>query len=502
MKTRDRLLTAILLIGVGVMIGAMIMLFRQQPRGDDLNPVEVTEVRHSDRPLFTDEMLEKIDSRFLFKTVAQKVAPSVVYIETLVPFREGRYREGEGREDLLERFMPRRVRTVGSGVIISGDGYIITNNHVVEEAEPNSIEVVLDDKRSYRGRVVGLDPTTDIAVLKIDARNLPAITLGNSEQVEVGEWVLAFGNPFQLRSTVTAGIVSALSREVNIIQEEMGIQSFIQTDAAINRGNSGGALVNTSGELIGVNTAIASENGSYQGYGFAVPSNLAGKVARDIIQYGEVRRALLGVSIRTVDAGRAGQLGMDTIRGVEIASVTEGGPAQEAGLRAQDVVLSVYGEPVNEVNELQQKIAVLPPGEMVTLRVWRDGREFTREVELDLLENVQPLASDGEEPAPDEEEREREFEFEYFEELGFRVMSYLRPGGESRLIVSRVEEGGEADRRGLRRGYRIVSVEGERVEDLQTMRDLVRRAMRENGSVVLQIETRDGTRGYYELIQP
>ncbi|MDZ7773883.1 MAG: Do family serine endopeptidase [Balneolaceae bacterium] len=508
MKLRDRILTATLLILVGVLIGLVITFYQRGYAVDDLAQVQVTEVERSEQPMLSDEVLEKMDARFLFKTVAERVAPSVVYIEAVVPVESrGRFRGQEEEEgSFWNRVLPQRMRTVGSGVILSRDGYIVTNNHVVDGAD-GEIEVVLDDKRSFRARLVGSDPTTDIAVVKIDAGGLSPITVGNSNEVQVGEWVLAFGNPFQLRSTVTAGIVSALSREVNIIEEQMGIQSFIQTDAAINRGNSGGALVNTSGELIGVNTAIASEDGSYQGYGFAVPSNLASKVARDLIEYGEVRRALLGVTILSVNASQARRLGMDRVRGVLVNAVTEEGPAARAGLQSGDVVLEVNGDAVNESNQLQEKIAVLPPGRVVTLTVWRDGEQLQRDVELGLLEDVQPeLAQQpsgerpGLEPAPEGEGR-GSVNFHRFEELGFRVMQYTRRGEET-LIISDVEQGREAERRGLKPGYTVLDVEGERVEDLQTMRDLVRRTLDRSGSVVLQIETRDGTRGYYELKRP
>ncbi|HLR31577.1 MAG TPA: trypsin-like peptidase domain-containing protein, partial [Fodinibius sp.] len=268
-------------------------------------------------------------------------------------------------------------------------------NHVIERAVEEGIKVILNDKRTFSARVVGTDPSTDLAVMKIDALDLPAITIGNSNEVRVGEWVLAVGNPFRLRSTVTAGIVSALSRDMQIIQDRMRIESFIQTDAAINKGNSGGALVNTSGELIGVNTAIASMSGNYQGYGFAAPSNLALKVARDLIEYGEVHRALLGVTISTVDAEVADELAMDRIRGVLIQEIRRGGAADEFGLRPNDVVLSVNKSTVNESNQLQQKIAVLTPGETVQLRIWRDGQEFDKKVELGAMESDQVAKADS-----------------------------------------------------------------------------------------------------------
>lgn len=390
MKRRDRYLTAILLLLIGILVGALFTIYQQNGVNDHAE-VEVTQVTQSTEPVFSDEDLENLDGRFLFKKIAERVRPTVVYIETEIPISREDIPDDELHEEEEEgmwgNVFPWRARTVGSGIIISSDGYILTNNHVIEGAAEDGVRITLNDKRTFEARVVGKDPTTDLAVMKIDAQGLPAITIGNSNEVEVGEWVLAIGNPFRLRSTVTAGIVSALSRDMQIIQDQMRVESFIQTDAAINKGNSGGALVNTSGELIGVNTAIASMSGNYQGYGFAAPSNLAMKVAKDLIEYGEVRRALLGVTISSVDAVEAEELGMDTIRGVRIQQVVSDGAADEAGLEANDVILSVNGTPVNESNQLQQKIAVMSPGEMVLLNIWREGEEIEKEIELELLES-------------------------------------------------------------------------------------------------------------------
>ena len=392
MKTRDRYLSGILLLLIGMVLGTLIAVY-QQDQPDDRAEVETTEIKYSSQPIFKDEELQRIDDRFLFKNIAERVKPTVVYIEAEVPVRQSDFPDDEfheeGDQDFWGRIFPRRARTVGSGILISSDGYILTNNHVIEGAVEDGIEVTLNDKRRYSARIVGADPTTDLAVMKIDDVDLPAITIGNSNEVEVGEWVLAIGNPFRLRSTVTAGIVSALSRDMQIINDQMRIENFIQTDAAINKGNSGGALINTSGELIGVNTAIASMSGNYQGYGFAAPSNLALKVAKDIIEYGEVRRALLGVTISTVNAATAEELGMDGIRGVRIQAIASGGAADESGLMRNDVILSVDGSVVNESNELQQKIAVSTPGEVVVLRVWREGEELVKRVELGTLERDQ-----------------------------------------------------------------------------------------------------------------
>ncbi|MEL0011524.1 MAG: trypsin-like peptidase domain-containing protein, partial [Bacteroidota bacterium] len=331
-----------------------------------------------------------LGERFLFRKVADEVTPSVVFIETLIPVDIPKDGNHNFTDEFWNRMLPRSARSVGSGVIISSDGYILTNHHVIEGAEPDAIEVVLHDKRSYTARIIGSDPSTDLAVIKIDEHSLSAAIFGNSDFVQVGEWVMAVGNPFRLRATVTAGIVSALGRDVQIIDDLMRIESFIQTDAAINKGNSGGALVNTSGQLIGINTAIASQSGSYQGYGFAVPSNLAIKVASDIMTYGMVRRPLLGVQIQSVDYTRAIQLGMPEVVGVEILALNTEGAAELSGIKKGDVVLSVDGYPVNASNALQERIALKSPGDETILRIWRNQQILDYAVILDELPMVSP----------------------------------------------------------------------------------------------------------------
>lgn len=268
----------------------------------------------------------------------------------------------------------------GSGVIISSDGYIVTNNHVIDGAD--KIEVVLNDRRSMEARLIGTDPTTDIALIKVDAEGLKALKFGNSDNLKVGEWVLAVGNPFNLTSTVTAGIVSAKGRHVGINTSNMAIESFIQTDAAVNPGNSGGALVNTRGEVVGINTAIASQTGSFTGYSFAVPSNIAQKVAEDLKKYGEVQRALLGVQIRDVDGELQKRLNLGSTDGVAVMGVNDGSAAAEAGVKTDDVIISVDGQKVETTPELQAMIAQKRPGERVKLTVVREGKE--REIEVTL----------------------------------------------------------------------------------------------------------------------
>ncbi len=272
---------------------------------------------------------------------------------------------------------PQIAEGFGSGVILSEDGYIVTNNHVIERAQ--KVKVILNNKQEYDARIIGADPSTDLALLKIDAKNLPFLTYGNSDNLKLGEWVLAVGNPFNLTSTVTAGIVSARARNLGINTDQYSIESFIQTDAAVNPGNSGGALVNQQGNLVGINTAIASRTGSYAGYSFAVPVSIVKKVVEDLKEYGEVQRALLGINISDVTATLAEEKGLDKVEGVYVVAVTENGAAREAGLKEGDVILNVAGEAVNSTAELQEKVSRFRPGDDIKIIIKRknDKKQFT-----------------------------------------------------------------------------------------------------------------------------
>lgn len=265
-----------------------------------------------------------------------------------------------------------RVGT-GSGVIIDAQGHIVTNNHVIKDAD--ELEVSLTDGRTFKATVIGTDPTTDLAVIKIKAENLPYLKFYNSDNVKVGEWVLAVGNPFNLNSTVTAGIVSAKARNINIVRENFAIEAFIQTDAAINPGNSGGALVNLNGDLIGINTAIASPTGAYSGYGFAVPSNLVAKVVEDILQYGVVQRGFLGVQLQNVDGKIAKEKELSVTNGALVAKVMENSAAEKAGIKENDVILEVDGKKTNNVSEVQEIIGRKRPGDEIKVKVNREGKE-------------------------------------------------------------------------------------------------------------------------------
>jgi len=270
----------------------------------------------------------------------------------------------------------------GSGVIISSDGYIVTNNHVIDRAE--EIMVSLNSGEDYKAKVIGADPTTDIALLKImdEVSELPFLSFSNSDNIRVGEWVLAVGNPFNLTSTVTAGIVSAKARNIGIINERAAIESFIQTDAAVNPGNSGGALVNTRGELVGINSAISTRTGSFEGYSFAVPSNLASKVVRDLKEFGTVQRAFIGVSISDLNQRLADELDIKVNAGVYVGGLSENGAAEEAGLEKGDIILAVNARNITKSSELQEIIGSKRPGEKISLKVLRNNTEQNFEVTL------------------------------------------------------------------------------------------------------------------------
>ncbi|MBW4888260.1 trypsin-like peptidase domain-containing protein [Mucilaginibacter sp. HMF5004] len=344
-----------------------------------------------------------------FTEAAAAVTPAVVYIRTT--YAAASNGGQDQMEQMFGQMFGQRVRpqgpqrASGSGVIISPDGYIVTNNHVVDKAD--KIEVTMNDKRTFQAKVIGTDPNTDLALIKISGTNLPIVKLGNSDNARVGEWVLAVGNPFNLTSTVTAGIISAKGRNIGIIgtheddeqdanpfggrmrqqqpaapKANKAIESFIQTDAAINPGNSGGALVNTKGELIGINAAIASQTGSYEGYGFAIPVNLAKKVLNDIQKYGAVKRAFIGVSFRELNPDVAQELKISTTNGLYVDELVAGGAAEAAGVKPADIITKVNGRTITESSDLQETIGRLQPGDKVDLTIMRDGHEKNFNVTL------------------------------------------------------------------------------------------------------------------------
>lgn len=319
-----------------------------------------------------------------FTYAAGKTVNAVVHVKTAIENPGAGY----AYRSPLEFFfgMPQQPQSPeiqlgsGSGVIVSRDGYIVTNNHVIDRAE--KILVSLNSGEEYEAKVIGTDPTTDIALIKIEGSELPYLTFSNSDQVQIGEWVLAVGNPFNLTSTVTAGIISAKSRSIGIIPGRAAIESFIQTDAAVNPGNSGGALVNVNGELIGINSAISTHTGSFEGYSFAVPSNIVKKVVEDLLEYGTVQRAFIGVTINDVTPRLAEELNLSVLQGVYIQGVSEDGAANEAGIRTGDVIISIDDREVKKSSELQEMIGRKRPGDRVNIVVNREGDEESFSVRL------------------------------------------------------------------------------------------------------------------------
>ena len=307
-----------------------------------------------------------------FSDAAESAVQAVVYVKVT---QRNNYQQGGSLLDLIFGFpqTPRDQVGLGSGVIIRPDGYIVTNNHVIAGAD--LIEVTLENNRVYPAKLVGTDPATDIALIKIEAEDLPTVPLGNSDDLRLGEWVLAIGSPYDLRSTITAGIVSAKGRSMPNYDGQYRVESFIQTDAAVNPGNSGGALVNAAGELVGINTSIISRTGSYTGYSFAVPVNIVSKVVDDFIEFGEVQRAILGVGIIDVNAELAAQANLTDIDGVYVANVQKDSPAERGGLLQGDVIKEVNLNPVHNSAGLQEQISRLRPGEKAVVTVLREGKQ-------------------------------------------------------------------------------------------------------------------------------
>jgi len=415
-----------------------------------------------------------------FTQAAAAVTPAVVYIRTTYSASQG------GGQDQMEQMfgdmfgMRRRQqgpqKASGSGVIISTDGYIVTNNHVVEKAD--KIEITTNDKRTFQAKVIGTDPNTDLALIKINATNMPIVKFGNSDDAKVGEWVLAVGNPFNLASTVTAGIVSAKGRTVGIIGRgenddednspfsspnsnrsqlqtpslNRAVESFIQTDAVINPGNSGGALVNTRGELIGINSAILSHTGSYEGYGFAIPINLAKKVLNDIEKFGKVKRGYVGVQFRELNPDAAQELSIKTTNGLYVNELVKGGGAEQAGIRKGDIITKVEGNTVNESSDLQEKVARLQPGDKIRLTVLRDGKEQTFAVTL-KADDSNLLAGSGRSKSSEE----------VYNNLGasFAPLSNAQKQKyniESGVVVSQVRPGRMFDQLGIEEGSVITRI--------------------------------------------
>ncbi len=409
-----------------------------------------------------EKLLELQNTSEAFVYVSEKVVPNVVTIQSTRLVSSSDLQKFHEQEELRDFFRFRfpdefKQQGSGSGIIVSEDGFILTNVHVVEKAE--KVRVVLYDNREFEAQIVGLDPLTEVAVVKIDADNLPVAALGNSDDIRVGDWVLAVGNPLELRSTVTAGIISAKEREIHILDDTYSVENFLQTDAAINPGNSGGALVNLRGEVVGVNTAIATETGYSAGFGFAIPINLAKKIMLDLIHKGQVERGYLGIAMQNINEKRARALSLEKPMGVFIDRVLRDSPAGRAGLQSKDVILEIDGIKVNRSNQVQALIARRNPGETVPLHIMRDGREMT----LDVTLGKKVVSEAG---------YTRHEEKPTFENLGLSIDELTRDAataqdysGPRGVIVQKVERFSPAEESGLIENDIIIKIDDQRIED-------------------------------------
>jgi Do/DeqQ family serine protease len=425
-----------------------------------------------------------------FTSAAEQSVHSVVNIKTTYPINNNQYyiydpfRDFFGNRNQRQQEAP---TSTGSGVIVSQDGYIVTNNHVINGAD--KIEVTLNDKRSYTAELIGKDPSTDLALLKIKETNLPFLNYGNSDIVKVGEWVLAVGNPFNLSSTVTAGIISAKGRNINLLDNDpmkglFPVESYLQTDAAVNPGNSGGALVNTKGELVGINSAIASNTGSYTGYSFAIPVNLARKVIADLLEFGEVQRAFIGLSIRDLDGKLAKEKSINEIKGVFVNGLTEGGAADEAGIKEGDVITKIGEMEVNNVPELQEQISRYRPGDNVNVSLKRNNQlkvlnvilknknGNTKVVEKPKVEVVSALGATFEEVLENDLKK-------------LNIQNGLRI---SKLYAGKLLSAG------IKEGFIITSVDKKKIS---TMDDIKTALENKKGGVLIEGVYPNGMRAYY-----
>lgn len=501
MKNR-KFLGAVALVFIGIVFGAVLISgfgfirpsYADIKIGSENPPVESI---NPDAAAFNNAFVQ----------VAEKVTPSIVQIKVVT----------ETKNDIQEKFkffwpfgdeshpdVPDEQLGGGSGIIISADGYILTNNHVVENAK--SVEVGLFDKRQLDATVIGRDPLTDLAVIKISAGDLPVAYLGDSDQLKVGQWVMAIGNPLSLSSTVTAGIISAMGRNLGLIRDSYSVENFIQTDAAINPGNSGGALVDLNGAVIGINSAIATDGMSsrYIGYGFAIPINLAKSVATDLIANGSVSRGYIGVNITAVDNATAKALGLSKAKGVLIQNIVEGGAASGKDIKPGDVILKIDGREVNEPNELQSYVAQQRAGKEIELTLFRDGKELTRSVTLKARDKDKDVEFAGTEKK-ETTEKDLDLKEINLNELGLSVKNLTKDEASSfkvdnGIIITKVKRFGKAYDQRLQEGSVITEVDRKPVNSVSQFEDLIN--SKKGKAVLLKVVLENGNTFFIGLDIP
>ena len=445
---------------------ALFFHFDAQQAGQEVRPQPLSENSFQQIPVHRTAYV--IPQNIDFTEAAEKSINAVVHIKTEISAKTGSYESffGPFKDYFGNPYRNNTYIAFGSGVIISSDGYIVTNNHVVEGAD--RITVTFNNKKELEANLVGTDPTTDLALIKVDASDLVFLTYGNSDEVKIGEWVLAVGNPFNLTSTVTAGIVSAKARNMGILGAQSSIESFIQTDAVVNRGNSGGALVNTNGELVGINAAIASHTGVYEGYSFAIPVNIVKKVIKDLMDYGEIQRAFIGVQIRDIDAEFAAELGLKEVEGVYIAGIVPNGGADNAGLVEGDVIISIDNIKIHSLSELMGSIGQHSPGEIVTIDVNRNNEIQTFNVTLKNENGTTAIVRGG-------DTFNNELLGASLQQLTKDELRNLNIG--NGLKITEVNDG-ILKRGGITRGFIITEINGLKVNSSGSLNDALQRTKR------------------------
>ena len=501
---------AVLLIAVGIIFGVTLV---SSFKGVDFTFAgQDVKLGAQSKPSTPHPTLQALNEAY--HGIAKEVTPTVVYIIVTSKPKNDRSSQNPFFHFFGPDFQAPNAQPevgAGSGVILTQDGYILTNNHVVEGAESNGIEVTLWDSREFKkAKLIGTDKYTDLAVIKVDAQDLPVPHLGNSDNVEVGHTVFAFGNPLGLTSTMTQGIVSALGRQLNIIDEKqtgLGIEDFIQTDAAVNPGNSGGALVDINGEVVGINSAIATTNARYQGYSFAIPINLAKKVATDLIKYGKVRRGYIGVTIQKVDATMAKANGLSKPSGVFVQSVTDKSAGAEAGIKAGDIIFSVDGKEVNTPNQLQTIIASHYPGENVTLKVYRKGKSSDKTVTLKSRDEAEEkIASNNAGDKSDEQTDVSSKGSLELDNLGMTVRNLdakvkKEYGVENGVLVEKVEPLSESNKRGLVPGDVIVSVDEQNIGSVAQL-DKLLKGKKAGDAVLMRVQGKSTPKRFVAIEVP
>jgi serine protease Do len=499
--SKKPIVSAVLLIGIGIVFGiALVSTFDTGGIGSVFAANK--DIGAKNPPITLSPQVQAINDAFTAasKTVNATVVNIKIVTETkrnnsmrdLFKFFGG----PEGFENLPEDDQGmQKSEGAGSGVIISTDGYIITNNHVVDEAKEDGITVILSDKKEYKAKLIGKDPLTDLAVIKVEANNLPVAHIGNSDEVAIGEMVIAVGNPLGLNSTVTSGIVSAIGRgALGLNRDRYAVENFIQTDAAINPGNSGGGLFNLRGSLIGINSAIATRTGGYMGYGFAIPANLMKAVALDIIEDGKVDRGYIGISLRPVDEVSAKSLKLEKVIGALVDDILKDSPAEKAGIEPGDVILELDGKPVNSSNDLQSLVAQRRAGDKVNLKIWRDGKSITKSVTLKKRDDDKMASNDEGVTGSANTVEDNSNGTESFKDLGFTINPLSEKNKtelevEKGVFVSKVEPYSVAGQRGLSSGIAIVKADKQEINKTGQIKKLLKD--RQGEVVILQIKTKD-----------